>query len=180
MRRSRLLASLAFVTLVLATLAAADFVKAGRQAPEMTSPGERADRLLVEKSKRLLTLFRDGSLIRSYRIALGSSPIGDKEHQGDSRTPTGRYVIDFKNARSAFHLSLRVSYPDASDRDAARRLGADPGGDIMIHGLPNGLGAIGPLHRLMDWTDGCIAVTNAEIKEIWAMTGVGTEIEIRE
>ena len=119
-------------------------------------------------------------MLRQYAVALGSSPAGDKEREGDGRTPDGRYSIDFKNEKSAFHLSLRISYPDPTDRVKAEQRGVPPGGDIMIHGLPNGLSMLGPLHRMLDWTDGCIAVTNGEIEEIWSMTDVGAEIEIRE
>jgi murein L,D-transpeptidase YafK len=176
----------AFIALLLlpaAAVAAAaplDFARPARRIPELVPEPERADRLLVEKRARRLTLLRDGRVLRRYVVALGPSPIGDKEREGDGRTPEGRYAIDFKNERSAFHLSLRISYPDAADRDAARRRGVLPGGEIMLHGLPNGLAIIGPLHRAIDWTDGCIAVTNGEIEEIWAMTDVGTAIEIRE
>lgn len=164
----------------LTAAAAVDSAKITRTIPDPVPPEDRADRLLVEKAARKLTLFRDGEVLRRYAVALGSSPVGDKAREGDGRTPEGMYVIDFKNAKSAFHLSLRISYPDASDRAAARGRGVQPGGEIMIHGLPNGLAMLGPLHRMMDWTDGCIAVTNGEIEEIWAMTDVGTEIEIRE
>jgi murein L,D-transpeptidase YafK len=104
---------------------------------------------------------------------------GYKQREGDGRTPEGRYAIDFKNPRSRFHLALRISYPDASDRDSARRRGVPPGGDIMIHGLPNGLGWLGKYHLWRDWTDGCIAVTNGQIEEIWASVDVGTPVEIR-
>src|SRR6185503_16687261 len=129
---------------------------------------QRADRILVDKSQRRLTLYRNGGILREYSVALGASPLRDKEREGDGRTPDGFYSINFKNAQSAFHLSLRISYPDAGHEDAARRRGLSPGGDIMIHGLPNGLALLAPLHRMMDWTDGCIAVTNGEIEEIWA------------
>jgi murein L,D-transpeptidase YafK len=160
--------------------AAADFIKLARHVPSPAPETERADRILIEKSQRRLVLFRNDRILREYSIALGASPLGDKEREGDGRTPEGLYAIDFKNAQSAFHLSLHISYPDAGHLDAARRQGLSPGGDIMIHGLPNGLALLGPLHRMLDWTDGCIAVTNREIEEIWAMTDVGTPIEIRE
>lgn len=164
----------------LAGMAALDLAKALRHVPDLVAPSERAHRVVVEKSTRTLTFLRGEKILRTYAVALGRSPTGDKEHEGDGRTPVGHYVIDFKNAESAFHLSLHVSYPDASDREEAAGRGDAPGGDIMIHGLPNGLAMLGPLHRMTDWTDGCIAVTNAEIEEIWAMVEVGTEIEIRE
>ena len=178
--RRRLPILLLFAALVLALIMVLDFTKFARRVPQPVAEAERADRLLVEKSKRQLTLYRNGSILRQYEVSLGSSPVGDKEREGDGRTPEGHYSIDFKNAKSAFHLSLRISYPNVDDREDARRRHEPPGGDIMIHGLPNGLALLGPLNRLVDWTDGCIAVTNGEVKEIWAMTDVGTEIEIRE
>ena len=104
---------------------------------------------------------------------------GHKQREGDERTPEGRYVIDWRNARSVAHLSLHISYPDARDQAAAAQAGVSPGGAVMIHGLPNGWGAIGRWHRLADWTDGCIGVTNAEMREIWARVPDGTPIEIR-
>jgi murein L,D-transpeptidase YafK len=140
--------------------------------------GTRADLVVVDKSERRLTLMRSGRAIRSYRVALGPNPVGHKEQQGDGRTPEGRYVIDWRNAKSAFHRSLHVSYPNARDRTAARRRGVDPGGAIMIHGLPNGLGALGAAHAETDWTLGCIAVTSVEIEEIWRVVRDGTPIDI--
>lgn len=120
-----------------------------------------------------------GKVISSYRIALGGNPVGPKTRQGDRRTPEGTYVIDSRNAQSHYHRSLHISYPDAADRERARKLGVSPGGDIFIHGLPNGYGAIGAAHRLHDWTDGCIAVTDQEIEEIWKLVDNGTPVEIR-
>ncbi len=128
---------------------------------------------MINKAKRELVLLRAGKAIRTYRVALGRNPVGHKIRQGDGRTPEGAYVISGRNERSAFHRSLRISYPNAGDRARARKLGVNPGGDIMIHGLPNGRGYIGPAHRLMD-TDGCIAVTNDEIEEIWKLAPNGT------
>lgn len=141
-------------------------------------PG-RADLVVIEKSKRTLTLFRRGRPLRTYTVALGSNPAGHKEQEGDGRTPEGRYVIDFHKRDSSFHRALHISYPNAADRRSARARGVSPGGDIMIHGLPNGMGAIGKAHRLRDWTEGCVAVTNDEIEEIWAAVPDGTPIEIR-
>ena len=138
-----------------------------------------ADRVVVEKANRALQLYRAGQVLKTYSIALGSSPVGSKEQQGDGRTPEGLYVIDARNRNSAFHRSLHISYPNAEDRRRAAARRVQPGGDIMIHGLPNGLGAIGKAHRLRDWTNGCIAVTDAEIEEIWRLVPNGTPIEIR-
>ncbi len=117
-------------------------------------------------------------MIRSYKVALGRNPTGAKMQRGDSRTPEGAYTISGRNAASAFHRSLRISYPSAADRERAKRQGIDPGGDIMIHGLPNGQGYVGAGRRLIDWTDGCIAVTNSEIEEIWRLVSDGTPIQI--
>lgn len=170
-----LLSLLAFAAIAWDAATAAE-----RRVPPLAPPTEQADHIVVEKAARRLVLFKDGAILREYAVALGSSPLGAKAQEGDGRTPEGRYTIDFKNAQSAYHLSLRISYPDAADRQAADARGVSPGGDIMIHGLPNGLGAIGAAHRLSDWTDGCIAVTNAEIEEIWTLTPLGTPIEIVE
>lgn len=142
-------------------------------------PPERADKVLVLKSERRLQLLHGGRVLREYQVALGRNPVGKKTQQGDRKTPEGNYVISGRNRRSQFHRSLRISYPSAADRAAARRAGVDPGGDIFIHGLPNGQGAIGRAHLAADWTDGCIAVTNQEIEELWRLVPNGTPIEIR-
>lgn len=142
--------------------------------------GARADRIVVAKSQRTLTLFRAGQPLRVYPVALGRAPVGAKEREGDRKTPEGLYrIVEHKRA-SAFHRALRVSYPEDRDLARAQRLGVDPGGDIMVHGLHNGLGWIGRLHRNFDWTAGCIAVTDAEIEQIYAAVPDGTPIEIRE
>jgi murein L,D-transpeptidase YafK len=133
----------------------------------------------VYKSQRKMDLMSNGKVIGTYRIALGGSPVGPKARQGDHRTPEGIYRIDSRNANSRYHLALHISYPDAADRERARKLGVAPGGDIMIHGLPERYAFLGSLHTKYDWTDGCIAVTNAEIEEIWKLVPVGTVVEIR-
>jgi murein L,D-transpeptidase YafK len=138
-----------------------------------------ADSVLIEKKARKLTLYREDEAIRTYRIALGDEPVGKKECQGDNRTPEGRYVINGRNSNSKYHMSLRISYPNSDDRKRAKKLGCKPGGDIMIHGLPNGSGLIGKLHIAHDWTLGCIAVTNEEIEEIWRLVPNGTEVVIK-
>ena len=160
-------------------LMAWDALKLDRTVPRMKPADALATTIVVEKEARRLTLLRDGSALKTYDVSLGSAPTGHKLQEGDGRTPEGRYEVDVKNSRSRFHLSLRVSYPNAGDRDSARRRGVAPGGDIMIHGLPRGLGWTGKLHLLRDWTDGCIAITNGEIEEVWAMVDVGTAVEIR-
>ena len=155
--------------------------RAGSGTPPPMAPAlEQADAILVIKSARELHLLRDGEVIATYAISLGAAPEGHKQQQGDERTPEGDYVIDWRNANSIAHLSLHISYPDADDIARARAEGVDPGGDIMIHGLPNGWGFLGRLHLLADWTDGCIAVTNADMQQIWALVPDGTPITIVE
>jgi murein L,D-transpeptidase YafK len=178
MRRAVILV-VATAVLLIAAVVGWDFVKLGRRVPQEIAPDERATSILVEKQKRRMTLLRNGTPIKTYAVSLGGDPTGHKLKEGDGRTPEGAYQIDFKNQRSRFHLALRISYPEAADREQARRRGVPPGGDIMIHGLPNGLGWFQRWHLARDWTDGCIAVTNAEIEEIWALVNVGTAIEIR-
>lgn len=140
---------------------------------------EVADRVVIEKTIHHLTLFSHGKQIKNYKIALGSKPTGPKEKQGDGRTPEGLYTVDSRNADSSFHRALHISYPNTQDIMHARSLGVDPGGDVMIHGIRNGFGWLGSLHRVMDWTKGCIAVTDAEIEEIWSEVPVGTIVEIK-
>jgi murein L,D-transpeptidase YafK len=139
----------------------------------------QVDSILVIKSTRTMTLLSRGIVVKSYQVALGGQPAGPKEKQGDRKTPEGKYVIDSKNPRSRFHLGLRISYSNAADRARARKLGVNPGGQIMIHGLPPAFASVGAARRLTDWTDGCIAVTNEEIEEIWRLVRVGTKVEIR-
>ncbi len=139
----------------------------------------RADHVVVIKHERILQLYRDGRVIKTYKIALGENPVGPKTQQGDHKTPEGNYILDRRNARSQFYKSIHISYPNANDRAQARAHGVPPGGDVFIHGLPNGYGWIGSRHRMKDWTDGCVAVTNEEIDEIWRAVPDGTPIEIR-
>ena len=134
--------------------------------------------MIVNKSRREMLLLHGESVLRSYRIALGQSPEGPKCQEGDCKTPEGRYIIDRRNPKSAYHLSLHISYPDENDRARAVERGVDPGGDIMIHGLRNGEGHLGKEHLATDWTRGCIAVTDEEMDEIWEMVPDGTAIEI--
>jgi murein L,D-transpeptidase YafK len=138
-----------------------------------------ADRLLVEKSARRLTLLRGNKTLKTYRVALGRAPIGAKEYEGDQRTPEGIYSIDFHKPDSDYHLALHISYPEQHDIDRAAAQGLSAGSDIMIHGLPNGRGWLGAFHRRSDWTAGCIAVTDFEIEEIYRAVPDGTSIEIR-
>jgi len=140
---------------------------------------DRVDTILVVKSTRTMTLLAKGQVVKSYRVALGGQPVGPKIQQGDHKTPEGKYIIDSRNARSQFHLGLHVSYPNAADRARAKRLGVNPGGAIMIHGLAPSFAWLGAKHAATDWTDGCIAVSNEEIEEIWRLVPVGTAVEIR-
>jgi murein L,D-transpeptidase YafK len=138
-----------------------------------------ADSIVVEKSKHRLSLYANGTLVRQYLVALGTRPVGDKVRVGDRRTPEGIFHIEARKADSRYHRALRISYPDAAHRARARTLGVSPGGDIMIHGLPAKQAWVGAAHRDFDWTEGCIAVTNQEIEEIWSAVPVGTPIHIK-
>ena len=152
------------------------------RAPSVTAPGAltadsatgvtsfdprvAVDSILVEKSAHRLSLFQRGRAARTYFVALGQQPVGDKVQRGDMRTPEGRFTIEARNPASRYHRALRISYPDAAHRARARALGVSPGGDIMIHGLPSRQAWVGAAHRDFDWTEGCIALTNAEIEEM--------------
>jgi len=136
------------------------------------------DRILVEKEAHTLTLFRQGKVLKTYRVALGRGGPGPKLQAGDNRVPEGIYRIAGRNSHSAFHRALRVGYPTPEQIRQAQVRGVDPGGDIMIHGIRNGLGWLGSLQRRVDWTKGCIAVTDDEIEEIWRLVPDGTPIEI--
>jgi len=138
-----------------------------------------ADRVVMLKKERTRQLLNQGKIIKSYRVALGRDPVGPKRLRGDHKTPEGIYVFDSRNAHSQFHKSIHISYPNARDHAAARAKGVSPGGDVFVHGLPNGYGWVGSSHRVKDWTDGCIAVTNQEIQEIWKGVADGTPIKIR-
>ena len=155
-------------------------------APPRPAPAARAeprllaaDSVVVEKAARRLTLYYRGLPVRTYGVALGGSPVGHKERVGDRRTPEGLYRIDWRNPQSRFHRSLHISYPSESDRTRAASAGVSPGGMIMIHGLPRGYEDVGPSHREVDWTDGCVAVTNEEVEEIWGAVRLGAPIQIK-
>ena len=169
----------ALAAATVATAYVVDVNQLGRSEPALLPEPERADLVLVEKAARRLTLLRQGRVLATYPISLGFTPVGHKQSEGDGRTPEGRYRVEWKNPNSVAHLSLKVSYPDAVDEAAAASRGEPPGGDIMIHGIMNGYGWLGPLHRLADWTAGCVAVSNAEMKAIYARVDVDTPIEIR-
>ncbi|PRY21151.1 L,D-transpeptidase-like protein [Aliiruegeria haliotis] len=135
------------------------------------------DKIVIDKSEREMVVYRDGEALKSYTIALGFSPEGDKVQEGDGRTPEGTFRIDRRNDKSKFHLSLGIDYPRPEDRAEAREMGVSPGGDIFIHGQPNRV----PDHMMIpgDWTAGCMAVTNPEIQELFRFTPIGTIVEIR-
>ena len=147
------------------------------QAEEAVGPVQKADRILVDKSERVLILYKkDVEIARYADIKLGDAPVGHKQFEGDEKTPEGNYTINGRNPKSSYHLSLRISYPNAADRAYAKSKGRSPGGDIFIHGQPNG----SPVDRLpRDWTDGCIALSNVEIKRLWKQVDDGTPIRIR-
>ncbi len=147
--------------------------------PVATVAESPADQIVIVKSKRTLTLLRGGNVLKTYKVALGAQPLGAKDRQGDHKTPEGKYFIDAKKNPSRFYLALHISYPNAADRANARKLGLSAGGDVEIHGLGKEFGYVGSAHRLRDWTDGCVAVTNEEIEEIFRLVPVGTPVEIR-
>ncbi len=142
-------------------------------------PSVGADRVVVYKSERKLVLLSQGKEVRSYEVALGAEPVGPKTRHGDHRTPVGVYTLDSRNPNSHFYKAFHISYPNPKDIATAKKLGVSPGGDIMLHGLPKEYAWVGKAHTLHDWTDGCIAVTNEEMDELWKLVPVGTPIEIK-
>ena len=147
---------------------------APRPLPPLDGP---VDRILVDKSDRRLFLFQDGRIVRAYNVSLGFAPEGDKEREGDGRTPEGLFRIDRRNDQSRYHLSLGLDYPHPEDRERAEAGGYSPGGDIFLHGQPEGIE--GRLRLWGDWTAGCVALANVHIEEIWRVAPLGTEVEIR-
>ena len=179
MTRRKLFANTLLATSVVTagSLGLSAFWPAHAEPPRLLPKSERADRVLIEKAARRLTLFRDGKVLKTYEIALGFAPKGDKEREGDGKTPEGHYRIDRRNDRSRFYLSLGIDYPRPDQRRTARAEGRDPGGDIFIHGQPHRFKS-GPALSY-DWTAGCAAVSNTEIEEIWQRVAIGTPVEIR-
>lgn len=143
-----------------------------------SGPLLKADQVLVRKGERRLYLMKGGKAFREYKIALGESPKGHKLQEGDERTPEGDYMLDWRNPDSVAYKSLHVSYPNTDDRIRAGNMGVSPGGNIMVHGILNGYEDYGPLMQRFDWTDGCIAVLNHEMEEIWQSVRNGTPIRI--
>lgn len=173
---------LAIVVVVI--LAFAGFAQAQTEPSNFTEPAARlgigiADKILVLKSERRLELLRNGVVLKSYPIALGFNPHGPKRAEGDGRTPEGVYTIDGRHAHSPYHLALHISYPTPTQEARAAALDRDPGGAIFIHGLPARFGHLDPARFYKDWTDGCIAVGNSAIEEIWRAVADGTVVEIR-
>jgi murein L,D-transpeptidase YafK len=148
-------------------------------AGAIADPDKSVDRILIEKNKRTMSLMSGTEVLKTYKVALGKQPTGPKERQGDHKTPEGIYAVDAKVSNSKFHKALHISYPNSVDRERAKKLGVSPGGDVEIHGIGEGWEWLGAKHRLYDWTDGCIAVTNEEIDEIYPLVRVGTVVEIR-
>ena len=146
----------------------------------VASAEPKVDHVVLVKTKHKLLLLSGDRVVKSYRVALGRGGLAPKRRQGDGRTPEGIYRIDYRNPASKYHLALHISYPESSDKQRAQRLGVNPGGDIMIHGLPREFSWVGSRHRLSDWTEGCIAVTDSEIEEIWKLVPDGTPVEVRQ
>ena len=176
MKSLRAFGALTFVLALTAACPALCGFGAQQPAP---AAAQKADSILILKKDHVLELLSGGKVIKTYKVALGQGGLAPKQREGDGRTPEGHYTIDARNESSHYHRALHVSYPNAEDRKRAARLGVAPGGAIMIHGLPNGMGWVGSTHRLYDWTLGCIAVTDEEIDEIWNLVPVGTPVEIR-
>ena len=159
--------------LILLCIALVALASCGSQFGSYTGP--KVTRIVVEKSERKMHLMHGPIKLRSYDVGLGFAPVGDKVQEGDGKTPEGVYYVDRRNPQSQFYLSLGISYPNESDIAEAKALGVDPGGDIFIHGRPKKYQS-----DLIDWTLGCIAVTNREMREIYSMVELGTKIVIKE
>lgn len=175
---TRLLRSFVFLCLLIGLgFMAASLYSPMRPLPALPPLTGEVDGIVIEKAARRMQLIQDGKAVRTYTIALGFLPEGDKERQGDGKTPLGEFSVDRRNSESAFHLSIGIDYPQPDDLARAAAGGYSPGGDIFIHGQPNALPD--GLKIEGDWTAGCIALTNAEMREVWAVTPLGTKVEIR-
>jgi murein L,D-transpeptidase YafK len=139
---------------------------------------EKVDLVFVDKSDAKMRLMFKGKKVKEYSVVFGANPDGHKEMEGDERTPEGKYILDYKKADSSFHKAIHVSYPNQEDKARAKEKGVNPGGQIMIHGQRNGLGWLSWVTQWFNWTDGCIAVSNAQMDEIWELVDAGTPIEI--
>lgn len=147
-------------------------------APAIVFGIDKADTVFVSKSESKLYLKKDGNIFREYDVAFGANPKGHKQQVGDERTPEGKYILDWKKENSSFYKAIHISYPNEADKKRAGEKGLNPGGDIMIHGQKNGFGWLAFVTQFFNWTDGCIAVSNGEMDEIWQAVDVGTPIEI--
>lgn len=173
----RLLRLLALVVMTSAAWMAWQAFAPRPAPPPLGAAVDRIDRILIEKSARRLTASRGGETVLEFPVALGFTPNGDKEQEGDGKTPEGVFQIDRRNPNSAYHLSLGINYPQPEDRARAQSAGVSPGGDIFIHGQPNSVGNLITLPG--DWTAGCVAVSNEQMETLWRLTQIGTEVEIR-
>lgn len=148
-------------------------------SPAETRPGSRIEKVLVLKSQRRLELISNGEPLKTYRISLGKRPVGAKEREGDKRTPEGFYWLDWRKISERYNLAIHVSYPNVTDAAKASREGVSPGGMIMIHGTPDSKEYPEQLFHTLDWTEGCIAMSNIDMREVWNLVPDGTMIEIR-
>jgi murein L,D-transpeptidase YafK len=139
---------------------------------------QKADAVVINKSDKTLQLLHKNQVLASYPVVFGANPKGHKEREGDERTPEGKYVLDYKNPKSKYFRSIHVSYPNSRDRARAKELGVSPGGQIMIHGQPNDLGWMKKFSQFVNWTDGCIALSDADMQKVWDSVDSGTPIEI--
>ncbi len=146
--------------------------------PSFGYSDDYVDSVLVKKSERKMFLIKNKKVIKEYKISLGGNPIGHKQRQGDQRTPEGNYILDYKKKNSSFYRAIHISYPNKKDIQNAKKKKVNPGGLIMIHGQPNGLEKMASHTQQFDWTDGCIAVTNEEMEEIWNLVKENTPITI--
>ena len=175
--RTRLEAARAAILAGLSAGLCASLAACAKPGPAPAVEGS-ADHILIEKAAHRMTLLAGDRPVRTYRVSLGHGGLAAKTREGDGLTPEGDYRIAGRNPKSAYHLSLRIGYPTPTQVAEARRVGAEPGGDIMIHGLPNGRGALAKFYAGRDWTDGCVAVNDAEMDEIWRLTANGAAVHI--
>jgi len=168
---------LALITLISVSWLAWQYYGPRPKGPPLAASIERIDHILIEKSANTLTASLDGEIVMQAQISLGFSPTGDKQQEGDGKTPEGLFSIDRRNPRSSFYLSLGIDYPQPEDIARAKAAGLDPGGDIFIHGQPNALDHLVTLNG--DWTEGCIAISNEQMAQLWSLAPIGTLVEIR-
>lgn len=147
-------------------------------APTIAWAQKEIDLVRVLKAQHKLQLISQGKVQREFSIALGANPKGLKQKEGDKKTPEGLYRLDYKKSDSAFYKAIHISYPNAKDASTARELGILPGGQIMIHGQKNGLGWLAPISQRFDWTNGCVALSNADMDVVWTLVKTGTPIEL--